>query len=77
MAMGPPIRLARIRPKVAQAMPISMALVMPNSSAKVGAQAIAVPWPPINDTVPPSSPTCSGNPNRAATEMPVRFCSSI
>jgi hypothetical protein len=58
--MGPPIRLARIRPKVALAMPISMALVMPYCSAMVGAQAMVVPWPPISDTVPPTTPTAAG-----------------
>ncbi|MEZ5904353.1 MAG: hypothetical protein R3C69_04335 [Geminicoccaceae bacterium] len=49
LAIGPPIRLARIRPKVAEATPISMAWVMPYSSAIRGAQAIAVPCPPISD----------------------------
>ena len=76
-AMGPPIRLARIKPKVAQATPISMALATPNSSAIRGAQAIAVPWPPIRDTVPPSNPTGADKPNRDATEIPVRFCTNM
>ena len=73
LAMGPPMRLARISPKVAQAMPISMALEIPWSAAIRGAQAMAVPCPPTRDTEPPSMPTADGRPISLATEMPVRF----
>ena len=64
-------------PKVALAMPISMALVMPYCSAITGDQAMAVPWPPISDTVPPSTPTAAGSPKSEATPMPVRFWASM
>ena len=63
-----------MRPKVAVATPISIALTMPCSSAIRGAQAIAVPCPPISETEPPRTPTALGNPSNAATEMPMRFC---
>ena len=59
-AMGPPMRLASIRPKVAQATPISLAFAIPYSFANRGAQAIDVPCPPMRETVPPIRPTSAG-----------------
>ena len=41
-------------PSVAQAIPISLALGIPCFSANVGAHAMLVPWPPSNETEPPS-----------------------
>ena len=50
---------------------------MPYFSAKMGAQAIEVPWPPISDTVPPRMPTAGSSPNADATPIPVKFCMTI
>ena len=77
LATGPPIRLAKTRPKVAQAIPISAAPAIPYLSEKMGAHAIEVPWPPMSDTVPPRMPTAGSRPIVDATPTPVRFCSNI
>ena len=36
-----------------------------------------VPWPPSNETEPPSKPTKASSPKDVATAMPVRFCRSM
>ena len=77
LAMGPPWRLARINPNVAQAAPISMAFDTPYSDAGRGAQAMAVPWPPMWEIVPPMSPAAVGSPKRRATPTPMKFCRNI
>ena len=53
------------------------ALLMPCDSTKVGAQASAVPTPPVSETDPTIRPALGSKPKAVARPMPVRFCSKM
>ena len=72
-ATGPPITAAAIRPSVAAATPSSIAPASSWVAAISGAQAMAVPCPPISDAEPRSTPAPDGSPNRAAPATPTAF----
>ncbi len=55
---------------------VDSVLPTPYCSTKVGAQAIAVPCPPLNETEPPSMPTAVGNSVKLITARPVKFCTN-
>ena len=75
--MGPPARLASIRPAVANAIPGSAAPAIPYSPAITGPQAIEVPCPPISDAAPIIKPASGGDPNRLAPNTPTIVCTTM
>ena len=75
--MGPPITHAAISPTVLLAMPSSIALAIPRSPTKIGAQATVVPTPPVSETDPTIRPAFGSSPNNAAIPIPVTFWMSM
>ncbi len=55
------------------AMPSSVAIAMPSTSVKCGAQASVVPTPPVSETEPTINPVRASMPNSAASVMPRPF----
>jgi hypothetical protein len=61
----------------AQAIPISLASLMPNCSAKVGAQVMVVRCPPRRETELLRKPIRGSRPMRVALPIPAKFCTKM
>ena len=75
-ATGPPMRPPATRPKVAQAMPMSVALARPIFS-RSGPQPAAVPCPPVMVMEPATRPSSGFWSSATASPTPTAFWTAI
>lgn len=71
-ASVPPKTLDRTKPAVAHRIPTSKALSIPSCVEKTGAQVMAVPWPPNNETLPARIPRAGGWPRAVDAAIPAK-----